>query len=56
MGTELFDVDGGTDMTIAAFRDFAKAPKNGVRVLQSKKLGSSFPVKVLGLGGSQIHE
>jgi len=57
VGAELFDVDGGMDMTIDAFRDFAKAPKNGARVLQSKNLDSSLPVKVvLELEGSQIFE
>jgi len=29
VGTELFDVDGGISMTIAAFRHFAKTAKMG---------------------------
>ena len=37
-------------MTVAAFRDFAKAPKNGVRVLQSKtKLTLNFRSRYSGL-------
>ena len=36
---ELFDADGRMDMTTIAFPNFVKAPKNGVRVLQSKKTG-----------------
>jgi hypothetical protein len=37
VGAELFDVGGGTDMTIAAFRDFEKAPKMGRGCYNPKK-------------------
>jgi hypothetical protein len=56
VGDELFHADGRTDMTITSFREFAKAPKNGVRVLKTNIFDSSFPVKVHGIEGSQICE